>query len=143
MFVKRSTFLLMTATLVILGGAPGVSADDLTGADLLLCAPIEATRCTFEGCETDLPEAWNIPQFIEIDLATRRLQTTAASSEKRATPITTLVREDGHIVIQGIEGGRAFSFFIHELSGELNAAIAATSSATTVFAVCTPLPAVD
>ena len=65
---------------------------------------------------------WNIPQFIEIDLAAKRLQTTAASGVHRATEFTTLLREEGHIYIQGIEGGRAFSFVIHEASGELNAA---------------------
>jgi len=92
---------------------------------------------------TEDPVMWNIPQFIEIDLKNKRLQTTAASGENRATPITTLVRENGHIIIQGIEGGRAFSFVIHEASGELNAAVAASETATAVFAACTPLPTAE
>jgi len=121
--------------------AANLWADDVSDAERLLCASIEATRCSLDGCTTDDPAAWNIPQFIEIDFANKRLQTTAASGENRATPITNLVREDGHIFIQGIEGGRAFSFVIHEASGELNSAVASSSSATVVFAACTPLPA--
>jgi len=136
----RSRVLLLTA-MVILTLAPGLHADDVTGADRLLCASIEATRCDLDGCVTQDPVLWNIPQFLEIDLAAKRLQTTAASGENRATPITTLVREEGHIFIQGIEGGRAFSFVIHEASGELNAAVAASGTSTAVFAACTPLPA--
>ncbi len=125
--------LILVSTLV-------VRADDVTGAERLLCASIEATRCSPDGCVTDDPVVWNIPQFIEIDLKNKRLQTTAASGENRATPINTLVREDGHIFIQGIEGGRAFSFVIHEASGELIAATAASKSASAVFGACTPMP---
>jgi len=125
----------------ILTLAPSLWADDVSDADRLLCATIEATRCSLDGCTTDDPVRWNIPQFVEIDLANKRLQTTAASGENRVTPITTLVREDGHIFIQGIEGGRAFSFVIHEASGELIAATATSSTAGAVFAACTPLSA--
>jgi len=125
---------------VLLAGTPWtVRADDVTGAERLLCASIEATRCYFDECVSDDPVVWNIPQFVEIDLVAKRIRTTAASGQNRETPITTLVREDGIIVLQGLEGGRAFSFVIHEASGELNAAVAASGSATAVFAACTPL----
>ncbi len=134
---------LVLAALVVLTLAPSLRADDVSGADRLLCAALEATRCTLDGCVTEDPVMWNIPQFIEIDLKNKRLQTTAASGENRVTPITTLVRKDGHIYIQGIEGGRAFSFVIHEASGDLNAAVAASETATAVFAACTPLPAAE
>lgn len=142
--MKHPIYLSALVALLLAALAPGVSADDVSEADRLLCASIEATQCELGACVTDDPVMWNIPQFIEIDLANERLQTTAASGQNRATPITTLVRDDGHIYIQGIEGGRAFSIVIHEASGELNAAIAAASgSSSAVFAACTPLPAAD
>lgn len=119
---------------------PAVRADDVTGADRILCASIEATRCDIDGCTTGDPVLWNIPQFIEIDLAAKRMQTTAASGANRATTFATLVREEGHVYIQGLEGGRAFSLVVHEASGELNAAVAASGTSTAVFAACTPLP---
>lgn len=134
-------FVLMVVLVATL--TPAVSADDVTGADRLLCASMEATRCYFDECVSGDPVEWNIPQFVVIDLVEKRIETTAASGENRATPIATLVREDGLIVIQGLEGGRAFSFVIHEASGELNAAVASSESSTAVFAACTPLPVVD
>jgi len=137
----KKQFILGLALLLV--STPAVRADDVTGADQLLCASIEATRCSLDGCITDDPVVWNIPQFIEIDLAAKRLQTTAASGENRVTPITTVLREDGHIFIQGIEGGRAFSLVIHEASGELIAATAASKSASAVFGACTPLPVAE
>jgi len=134
---------LLTAALGSTVLTRAASADDLGGADRLLCASLTATRCTADGCTTDRPGAWNIPQFIEIDLAKRLLKTTAASGQNRSTPIGTLTRSDGRISIQGMEGGRAFSFVIDEASGELNAAIATATGANVVFAACTPLPVAD
>ena len=122
---------------------PAASADNLSGADRILCASIEATRCDLDGCVTDDPVLWNIPQFIEIDLNKKTMQTTVASGSNRVTSFPTMLREGGHIYIQGIEGGRAFSLVIHETSGELNAAVAASGTSTAVFAACTPLPAAN
>ena len=132
---------IFTLLFLLLSTAVVASADDVTDADRLVCAPIEATRCDLDGCTTDDPVMMNIPQFLVIDLVNKRLQTTAASGQSRSTPITTLVREDGDVFIQGIEAGRAFSFVIHEASGELNAAVAASGGfSTAIFAACTPLP---
>jgi len=139
--MQRKRCLMASGTVLTLAMtlAPAVQADDLSSANRLLCASISATRCTVEGCSTDRPVAWNIPQFIEIDLDRKLLKTTAASGQNRSTPIVTLLREKGQIFIQGIEGGRAFSFVIEEASGELNAAIATADGANVVFAACTPL----
>jgi hypothetical protein len=122
---------------------PAASADNLTDADRILCASIEATRCDLDGCVTSDPVLWNIPQFIEINFDEKTMRTTAASGSNRATSFTTLLREDGNVYIQGIEGGRAFSLVIHESSGELNAAVAASGTSTAVFAACTPLAAAN
>jgi len=134
-------FTAVIAALMAFGPAPGARADDLSGADQLLCASLSATRCTQEGCTTDRPVVWNIPQFIEVDLKARTLHTTAASGQNRSTPIASLTRQDGQIVIQGLEEGRAFSFVIDEATGNLNAAIATPAGANVVFAACTPLAA--
>ena len=140
MFNRQIYRVAFACGVVVAALTPAVRADDVSGADRILCASIEATRCDLDGCVTGDPVLWNIPQFIEVDLAAERLQTTAASGQNRATPITTLVRDGGSIFIQGIEGGRAFSLVIHEASGELNAAVAASGTSTAVFAACTPLP---
>ena len=116
-----------------------VSADDLTGADRFLCTPIQATLCVEDGeCAVDLPWNVNIPQFIEVDLEAKRLATTAASGENRATPIEHLRREDGNIVFHGFEMGRAFSWVIDEASGRVTVAIASDGISVAIFGACTP-----
>ncbi len=114
-------------------------ADDLTGQDRLLCAAVEATRCTEgAGCTTEAPWKLNIPAFIEIDLKAKTFATTKASGENRRTPIRTLSREEGLIVLQGFETGRAFSFVIHEQSGMASVAVARDGLTVSVFGECTP-----
>ncbi len=101
---------------------------------------MQATRCLESGdCVVDLPWNLKIPQFIEVDLSARKLSTTKASGENRSTKIDQLRREDGMIVLQGFERGRAFSFVINEETGVLSAAVAAQGKAVAVFGACTPM----
>lgn len=119
---------------------PGVWADDLTRSSKFLCAAVQATECREGGeCGIDLPWNLNIPDFIEVDLDAKRLSTTQASGQNRATAIAHLSRADGFIVLQGFEMGRAFSFVIAEQTGRATVAVATGGRAVAVFAACTPL----
>jgi hypothetical protein len=128
------------AVALILAGTPAV-ADDLTGADRFLCAPEEVTMCAMDGeCDSGPPSRFNVPDFIEVDLEARLLKTTQASRENRQTPILHVTREDGLIVLQGLEMERAFSFNIDEASGKMTAATAREGIFVGAFGACTPLP---
>ena len=124
---------------------PSISAaDDLTGQDRMLCTAVEATRCMESGtCTSELPWNLNIPQFIEVDLKAKTFSTTKASGENRSTPIRTVSREDGLIILQGFEAGRAFSFVIHEESGMASVAVARDGLTVSIFGACTPMPQVS
>jgi hypothetical protein len=116
-----------------------VLADDLTGSSTLVCSAGHATRCFADGkCETGPPWNWDIPMFIEIDLDGKKLSTTAASGENRSTPIATIVRDNGVIFLQGVEGGRAFSFVITEETGFLSVGVTTEGMGLAVFGGCTP-----
>jgi len=117
------------------------AADDLTGADRFLCAAGEVTVCEMDGeCTSGPPWEFNVPDFIEVDLEDGMLRTTEASEENRQTPIPRIIREDGMIVLQGFEMGRAFSFNIDETSGIMTAVAARDGLFVGAFGVCTPLP---
>jgi hypothetical protein len=127
-------------TLILTFSAPAVSADDLTGSTRFLCSAVQATECFVGGdCGIDLPWNLNIPQFIEVDLESKMLSTTAASGANRTTPIEYLESEDGVISLQGFENGRGFTFVIIEETGLVTVAIATRGEAVIVFGACTPL----
>ncbi len=137
---RRVAILLVALTLVL--ASPPVVADDLTGHDRFLCSIGDVTMCNVDWeCETASPSRFNIPDFIEFDLDAGMLKTTEASHENRRTPILHVTREDGLIVLQGLEMGRAFSFNIEEDTGLLAAAAARPGGFSGAFGVCTPLPA--
>lgn len=117
-----------------------VLADDLTGEDEILCSSASVVVCLDDGtCVSAVPWEVNVPQFIEVDLKRKRLATTEASGENRATTVNTVMRENGLTYLQGVEGGRAFSFVINNSSGFLTAAVAREDVTVTVFGACTPI----
>ena len=52
-----------------------------------------------------------------------------------------LYHEDGFLVLQGFEHGRAFSFLITEKTGRASIAVARDGLGVSVFGACTPMPA--
>ena len=138
--MKTVSELIVGAVLAMFAAMP-VAADDLTGADRFLCAPGEVTVCGMDGeCTSGPPWEFNVPDFIEVDLEAGLLKTTEASGENRQTPIPRIIREEGLIVLQGLEMGRAFSFNIEEASGTMTAVAARNGLFVGSFGVCTPLP---
>lgn len=88
----------------------------------------------------DSPDGALVPQFVIIDLGAKLLSTTPASGQNRTTPIESLRREKGLVVLQGLENGRAFSFVIAEKTGSASVAIAREDLVLAVSAMCTPVP---
>ena len=115
-------------------------ADDVSGQQDFLCSAVQVNVCTDDGkCISANPWDVNVPQFIDVNLKDKKLSTTKASGENRSTPIRTLLNEGGFIYLQGVEGGRAFSFVIEEKSGFASIAVATDGKTVTVFGACTPV----
>ena len=140
--MRKTLMLGLLLAVAALARPAKASADDLTGAQMLLCTPVQVTVCTTDGeCDSQNPWELNIPQFLELDLKGKSMSTTKASGENRSTPMRTLERDNGLIFIQGIEQGRAFSFVISESTGMLSVAVARDAKVVSVFGACTPLSA--
>jgi len=131
-------------TLALVGFALAIPstalADDVTGSDRILCAVVEVNFC-YPGalCEQGPPWAWQVPDFIEVDLAGKELRTTKASGENRKTPIGHMARVEGQVVVSGLENGRAFTFSITESTGEATISLAAYGKGGVAFGTCTPM----
>ncbi len=137
--MKRVNVIVISLTLLL--AAKSLWADDVRGADHLLCSAAQVTVCYADGeCLISPPWELNVPLFIVVDLENKRLRTTEASGENRTTPIKNLERDGGLIFLQGVENGRAFSFVIAEETGMASIAVARDGLAVTVFGACTPRP---
>ncbi len=116
-----------------------IAAADFDGSAPLLCAVIRAMECGAEtGCETGTASSINLPQFFRVDFEEKRLTAVKASGEKRSTPIKTLERIDGKIIIQGGENGRGWSAVIGGETGKMSVAVSGDQVGFVVFGACIP-----
>ena len=117
-------------------------ADDLTGVDRFICSAGSVSACCDDGeCASGTAAELGVPQFMEFDLTQKRVSTTKASGLNRATAIDNLKRENGIIVMQGVENGRAYSFVVDEKQGTLSATVAVQEAGCNIigFGTCTPM----
>jgi hypothetical protein len=124
--------------LAALGTGALAQADQLNGVDEFLCAAAQVQIC-IEGDTCYTASAWelDVPDFVVIDLAQKKVSTTKASGLNRSTSFTSASRSNGQIVLQGLEAGRAFSFVIDEATGRITVAVARDGIAVNIFGVCT------
>ena len=115
-----------------------VAAEDVTGVTRMVCASGQAQICLETGeCYAATPFELAVPDFVIIDTKKGAISTTKASGLNRSTDFSKSERKEGLIYLQGVEGGRAFSFVIHEATGRMTAAIARDGLSVTVFGACT------
>jgi hypothetical protein len=133
----RTTLLILLTAVV---GAVAILAEPLSGANQLLCASTNLGVCVDTGdCETGPAWTLGVPEFIEIDLTKKTLSATEASGRNRVSQAANMVRQNGAIVLQGFENGRAYSIAIEESTGRMTAAVARDWLGVVVFGQCTPL----
>jgi len=113
-------------------------ADDVTDADQLLCAPMVVHECRADGdCVGGAPWEFDIGPFVRVDLKNKRVESTRTDID-RSSSITNQVRDAAHIVVQGYELGRAYSFLISQESGFFSGSITLDDGVITIFGACKP-----
>jgi hypothetical protein len=134
----RSISRYTTLVIVLLVAPLGVSlADDFDGSEKLRCVPTDATECSGAGeCKRVTVEEINIPKWITVDFKKKRLGGTDSDGEKETTPIENVRTEDGQTILQGAEGGRAWSIVIDQMTGDMTIAIAGDETGFVLFGVC-------
>ena len=115
-----------------------VQADNLEGVNEIVCAAAQVQICIEnDTCYAATPFELDVPDFVVIDISKKTISTTRASNLNRSTKFSSVIKDDGLIYLQGIEGGRAFSFVIHEVSGRMSVAVSRDGLSVSVFGACT------
>ncbi len=115
-----------------------LAAAGFDGSSPLLCAGIEAFGCDIEnGCKEGTVESMNIPQFIKIDFRNNKISTPEGSKEKRESEIKHFERDNGVMILQGIEDGRGWSITIAEATGKMTGTASENEGGFVIFGACT------
>lgn len=127
---------LMIATGMLATGLVG--AENLQGVDRMVCAAADVQICIeYDTCYSAAPMDLGVPEFVIIDTDDKTISTTEASGENRSSTFNSVQKEGGLIYLQGVEGGRAFSFVIDEESGRMTVAVSRDGMSVSVFGACT------
>jgi hypothetical protein len=109
------------------------------GSVPLICALIEVMDCAPGAeCQRGAPESVNLPQFVKLNFTEKTLSTTEAAQRQQTTPIKQLEQFDGSMILQGVEGGRAWSIIIANETGKMSATVADDQAGFVIFGACTP-----
>jgi hypothetical protein len=115
------------------------AAASFDGSVPLICALIEVMDCEpGADCQRGAPESVNLPQFIKLNFTEKTLSTTEAAQSQQSTPIKHVEQFDSSMILQGVEGGRAWSMIIAKETGKMSATVADDQVGFVVFGACTP-----
>ncbi len=127
-------------TVVLCMASLQAEAAGFDGSTPILCAITKSLGCDSDsGCEAATVESLNLPHFMRVDLK-KNIATGAdpapMNGNQKITPIRTIQRMDGTIILQGIEL-RGWSAVIDEQTGKMTLTVSGDDEAFVLFGVCT------
>lgn len=126
--------------IALLGASMGVVAAEIDGSAPLLCAVTNTVSCDNQGdCVEGSATAVNLPVFIRVDPEKKTAESTRESGEKRTSPILSVHKEAGALVLLGFEQGGGWSAAIGEKTGKFTLTVAEEGVGYIVFGTCMPL----
>jgi len=137
---KRQAIILALCFYLVTVASPSLAATAYDGSVPLVCAVIEVFDCQASGdCQRSMAESVNLPQFVKVNFAEKTLSTPEQGEHKSVTPITHVDRVDGSMILQGVEGSRAWSMIITQETGKMTATVSDQHVGFVVFGACLPL----
>ena len=127
--------LVMAGVLVGLGVTPVVALGaPLDGSTPMLCAPSSVVECSRKGeCQRSTPEDADVPPFVKVDLGQRQLTSLDGA---RTSPISASQRNDGRLMLQGMQNTRVWGAVIDEQTGQMTATIGEDDGAIVIIGTC-------
>jgi hypothetical protein len=117
---------------------PGrLMAASFDGSSPMICAVVGAFECSLEkDCFEVTVETMNIPQFIKVDVANKKIGSPEESENKKETAIRNVSHNNGSLVLQGAENGRGWSIVIAEETGKMSGAISEAKAGFIILGAC-------
>lgn len=111
---------------------------DFDGSKPMLCAPIDIAECALgKGCQRVTAESVGLPQFLRIDFKQRSISGKLVDGTTKSVSIEMKKRQDGNLILQGVQNGRGWSMVIPEDTGKMTLSVAGNNVGFFVSGACT------
>src|SRR5262245_56558025 len=125
-------------SLLVLAGVSmwpaAIFAAPMDGSAPMLCALSGVMECSREGdCEKSSAEAAEVPAFVRINVPQRVLSSVDGA---RTSPITTVQRANGRLMLQGMQNDRVWGLVINEQNGRFSATVGEDDGAIVLSGAC-------
>ena len=127
--------LLVSGAVIVLGILPTAAfAAPMDGSAPLLCAATTVIECSRKGdCQRSSPEDAQVPGFVKVDFPKSVLSSIDGS---RTSAITANQRNNGKLMIQGMQNERVWGAVIDEQTGMMTATIGEDDGAIVIVGTC-------
>ena len=126
--------LIVFTVLAGLGSVASAEAAPLDGSAPMLCSLASVVECPARGeCTRSVPDGVNVPSFVRVNVGARQLSTVDGG---RTSPVANVARENGHLMLQGMQNARAWGIAIDETSGQMSATITEADGAIVIAGAC-------
>ncbi len=136
--MEMSRVLVLIAVLSVASVA--ANAQGFDSSQPLICASMEAYDCgPGSDCVRGTADSIDAPQFIRLDFEQMVARATRAGGEERTAKIESMTREEGKLILQGVQLGLGWSMTIAQNGGAMTLTAAGDQVVFVIFGACTPL----
>jgi len=114
-----------------------ITAGDVDGSNLMLCAAIETFECgSGVECQHGTAQSINLPQFLKIDFKEKKISGTRESGEVLTTQIENMEHNNGKLLLHGTQNNKGWSMVINEVTGKMTITASDDQAGFVVFGAC-------
>ena len=125
------------AAALVLSGSANAAGAVIDGKAGLICSVNDVTACTDSSqCLQGQARAFDLPQFIAVDFAAKKVRTTRDSGEKAASPIKNQQSSGNQILMQGVENGHGWTMAIDTTNGRMTTSSTGAEVSYILFGAC-------
>jgi hypothetical protein len=115
----------------------GAMAADFDGSQPFLCASTDVSSCVpGQDCARESVQTVDAPAFFIVDVGKKLVSETGPGSTGRISKIDRVERQDGVLMLSGIEGARGWNASIGESTGKMSFALIRDREGIVVFGSC-------
>lgn len=104
------------------------------GSKPFVCAIVEASECgEAVDCRRVGVQEIDCPRFFRVDLSKKIVTGILADQTTREVEVQSSAHVDGNLILQGVQGGRAWSLVVSEATGKMTLTVAGAGDGFVLF----------